>query len=133
MVDTLGLLWAVSVTAASVQDRDGALPLLRQIERLEEAEHPLEKVYTDGSYRGARESLVGCVSDWTLQIVEKPEGQKGFAVLPKRWIVERTFAWFGRYRLLNREYAHRVASSETDIYVASIRMMLARLNRCQPC
>ena len=123
MVDTLGLLWAVSVTAASVQDRDGTLPLLRQIERLEEAAHPLETVYADGSYRGALESLVGCVWDWTLRIVEKPEGQKGFAVLPKRWIIERTFAWLSKYRRLSKDYEYRPESSKALIHWAMVNRM----------
>ena len=111
MVDTLGLVWALSVTAASVQDRDGALPLLRKIEHLEDAEHPIQTMYADGSYRGALESLVATFCDWKLVIVEKPPQQKGFCVLPKRWIVERTFAWLSKYRRLAKDYEWRPDTS----------------------
>ncbi|MBC8162364.1 MAG: transposase [Roseiflexaceae bacterium] len=63
------------------------------------------------------------------EIVSCDRKRKGWYVLPKRWIVERTFGWFGRLRLLNREYERRTASNETDIYIASIQLMLSRLNR----
>src|SRR5688572_32633441 len=63
---------------------------------------------------------------FVLDIVKRDRRRKGWYVLPKRWIVERTLGWLGRYCLLNREYEQRIASSETDVYVASIRMMLSR-------
>ena len=123
IVDTLGLIWAVSVTAASVQDRDGALPLLRKIEHLEDAKHPLQAIYADGSYRGALESLIAALCDWRLVIVEKPPEQIGFAVLPKRWIVERTFAWLSKYRRLAKDHEARPQTSEAMIRWAMINRM----------
>ena len=123
-MDTLGLLWGLCVTPASVQDRDGALLLLRQVERLEDR---LQTMYADGSYRGALECLVATLCDWKLVIVEKPEGQKGFAVLPKRWIIERTFAWLGKYRRLSKDYEFRPESSKAMIYWAMTNRMLRLL------
>ena len=113
----------MSVTAASVQDRDGALPLLRKIEHLEDAEHPLQTMYADNSYRGALQSLIASLYDWSLTIVEKPPGQEGFAVLPKRWIVERTFAWLSKYRRLSKDYEWRSETSQAMIYWAMINRM----------
>ena len=110
----------MSVTAASVQDRDGALPLLRKIEHLEDGPHPLQTVYADGSYRGALECLAAALCDWRLVIVEKPPQQKGFAVLPKRWIVERTFAWLSN---LSKDYEFRPETSEAMIRWAMINRM----------
>ena len=123
-MDTLGLIWGLCVSAASVQDRDGVLLLLRQIERLEDR---LQTMYADGSYRGALESLVAALCDWKLVIVEKPQGHKGFAVLPKRWIIERTFAWMGKYRRLSKDYEFRPENSEAMIYWAMTNRMLRLL------
>lgn len=70
---------------------------------------------------------------FVLELVQRDRKRKGWYVLPKRWIVERTFGWFGRYRLLSKEYERKTTSSETDVYVASIRMMLCRLTRIKQC
>ena len=123
-MDTLGLVWGLCVSAANVQDRDGALLLFRQIERLDEV---LQTMYADGSYRGALQSLVAALCDWKLVIVEKPEGQKDFAVLPKRWIIERTFAWMGKYRRLSKDYEFRLQNSQAMIYGAMTNRMLRLL------
>ena len=64
---------------------------------------------------------------WAIEVVKRPVAQRGFAVLPKRWIVERTFAWLGRYRRLSKDYEERPASSETMIRIAMINLMLHRL------
>lgn len=131
LVDTLGLLLVLAVNSAALADYEAAEEVLRTAEQ----KCPrLQKVIGDSAY--AWNDFVAIVKGlfrFVLEIITRDRNRKGWYVLPKRWIVERTFAWFGRYRLLNREYAHRVASSETDIYVASIRMMLTRLNRCQSC
>jgi len=131
VTDTNGLLLAAHVHPANVQDVHGAVPLL---EHLRDCFPRLQHVFADRVYRGKQltNALSHC-GPWAIEIVQRPPGVKGFQLLPRRWVVERTFAWFGRYRLLNREYARRTASSETDIYVACIRLMLPRLNRCQPC
>ena len=99
-VDTLGLLWVVIITSAGVQDRDGALLMLRLIQCLEAT---LKVIFADSAYRGALEKLVQFMTDFELVIVDKAAGQKGFVVQPKRWIVERTFAWLCKYRRLLRD------------------------------
>jgi putative transposase len=127
LVDTLGLILKVVVTAGNVQDRDGAKGLLKEISVEKEVIQRLELIWADGSYRGALiawlEDLLGC----KLEIVEKPKDQVGFQILPKRWIVERTFAWMVRQRRLARDYERLPETSEAFIYVAMIRLMLRRL------
>jgi putative transposase len=117
----------LSVTAASVQDRDGALAVFGPIQPLEEAAHRLLIVDADGSYRGGLEKWVAYVSDWTLPIVGKPADQKGFVVLPKRWIVERTFGWLGKYRRLSKDYEFRPINSQAMIRWAMLNRMVRRL------
>ena len=129
LVDTLGLLIALVVHAANIQDYDGARQVLQ---KAPQKSSRLEKVLADGIY--PKNGLVEWIEQhfqFIMEIVRRDKMQKGFVVLPKRWIVERTFAWFGRYRLLNREYEHLTQTSESDVYIASIRMMLQRLNRYQ--
>ena len=129
LVDTLGLLIVLVVHAANIQDYDGARQVLQ---KAPEKSSRLQKVLADGIY--PKNGLVEWVKhqfQFVLEIVTRDQAQKGFVVLPKRWIVERTFAWLGRYRLLNREYEHLTQTSESDVYIASIRMMLQRLNRHQ--
>jgi putative transposase len=131
LVDTLGLLLVLAVNSAALADYEVAEEVLRTAER----KCPrLQKVIGDSAY--GWNDFVAIVKDlfrFVLEIVARDRKRPGWYLLPKRWIVERTFAWFGRYRLLSREYARRIASSETDIYIASIRMMLTRLNRSQSC
>jgi transposase len=92
LVDTLGLLMKVVVTAGNVQDRDGARTLLEDLAEQEELTHRLELIWADGGYRGTLISWVKETFGWKLEIFEKPEGHIGFQVLPKRWVVEPTFA-----------------------------------------
>ncbi len=135
LVDTLGLVMLVRVTAASVQDRDGAKMVLTALfERIKKPKYPhwwrfcrLELIWADGGYRGELIEWVKRALDWRLQIVEKQEGQRGFVLLPRRWVVERTFAWLTRHRRLSRDYERVPQSSEAFIYVALIRLMLVRL------
>lgn len=129
LVDTLGLLIVLVVHAANIQDYDGARQVLQ---KAPQKSSRLQKVLADGIY--PKNGLVEWVKQqfqFVLEIVTRDKEQKGFVVLPKRWIVERTFAWFGRYRLLNREYEHLTQTSESDVYIASIRLMLQRLKRHQ--
>jgi len=123
-VDTLGLVRAVVVHAANIQDRDGATLVLA---RMQGRFPRLLKVWAAGAYAGGliawTQALLGCI----LEIVKRSDDQKGFVVLPKRWIVERTFAWFGRYRRLSKDDEELPASSETMIYIAMIHLMLRRL------
>lgn len=128
VVDTLGLLLLVVVHSASLQDAAGGkLVLQRLFEQIKHNVHNrwcrLKLIWADGGY----ENICGFVRQqfgWTLEIVCRPKAQKGFGVLPRRWVVERTFGWLGRYRRLARDYEHTVSSSEAMTYLASIRRML---------
>ena len=87
----------------------------------------LKLIWADGSYRGALITWMQELFGWKLEIVEKPEGQVGFQILPKRWVVERTFAWLVRQRRLARDYERLPETSEALIYIAMIRLMVRRL------
>jgi putative transposase len=125
LVDTLGLLLVVVVTAASVSDQAGAREVLK---RLRGTCKKLRKVWVDGTYRGAE--WMRWVKDKyriVLAPVLRTEEQKGFSVLPRRWVVERTLAWLGQSRRLSKDYEELPTTSETFIYVAMTRLMLRRL------
>ena len=126
LVDTLGLLMAVVVTAASVQDRDGAKLLFS---RLGGACKKLRLIWVDGNYRGQLLDWVAERFHFRLRPVLRPEEQKGFAVLPRRWVVERTFAWLNHHRRLSKDYERQESTSETMIRIVMIRLMLRRLAR----
>jgi putative transposase len=124
LTDTLGNLLKVVVTAANISDIAGAKLLLPQIK---ESCATIKHIWADGTYRG---ELVGWVQETlkaTLEIVQPEAGQKGFKVLPKRWVVERTLAWLGNYRRLSKDYERLLHNSEGMIYLASIKTMLNRL------
>jgi len=126
VVDTVGNLLAVVVNAASTQDRDGAKDAIGKLQA--ETIASLKKLWADGSYRG--ESFLNWVHEElqaTLEIATRAPNEKGFVVVPVRWVVERTLAWLGRYRRLSKDYEHCTKSSEGMIYVASIATMLKRL------
>jgi putative transposase len=125
-VDILGLLLIVMVTAASVQDSDAGQEVLIDIKAKTSR---LKKVYADQGYK---QWLVDWIAKWqtfVLEIVTKPPEQRGFQVHPKRWIVERGFAWFGNYRRLSKDYERIVASSEGMIRIASMHLMARKLAR----
>lgn len=128
VVDTLGLLLAVTVTIASVDDAYAARPVLKQ---LSESRQPrLEVIWADSKYHNhALNSWISRQPNltWKLEVIGRPKGAKGFVLLPKRWVVERTFSWLGRWRRLSRDYEHRTESSQAMIHVASIGRMLRRL------
>lgn len=126
LVDTQGLLLAVLVTTASVQDRDGARVLLG---RLVGSCKKLRRIWVDGGYRGALLDWVAQRFRFRLQPVLRPDEQVGFAVLPRRWVVERTCAWLGLQRRLAKDYERLPASSEAFVYIAMTRIMLRRLTR----
>jgi putative transposase len=124
LVDTMGLLLAVVVTAASVSDPAGARLLFV---RLGGACKKLRRIWVDGTYRG---KLLDWVVDhcwFILQPVLRCDDVKGFVVLPRRWVVERTFAWLTQCRRLSKDYEVLPASSEAFIYLAMTRLMIRRL------
>jgi putative transposase len=124
LVDTLGLVMAVVVTAASCSDPAGARLLLR---RLGGAGKKLRVIWVDGAYRGQLLAWVLAHFWFRFQPVLRSDSQKGFVVLPRRWIVERTWAWLNQYRRLSKDYEVLPTSSEAMIYIAMIRLMLRRL------
>jgi putative transposase len=122
VVDTLGLLLHVNVHAASFQDREGARPVL---EKLKSLFPTLKVVFADGGYSGKLVQWVKQLKAFVLNIIKRTD--KGFKILPKRWIVERTFGWFGKYRRLSKDYERLTENSETFIKLAMIILMLRRL------
>lgn len=122
LVDTVGHVLKVVVHSADLQDRDGAMLLLLALTPMLRLR--IRKIWADGGYRGQ-------LIDWcwrtiraVLTVVSLPPSQKGFSVLPRRWVVERTFAWLGNYRRLSKDYEECTRSSEGMIYLASIHTML---------
>jgi putative transposase len=125
LVDTLGLLLGLAVTAASVQGREGARRLLA---RTGGSCKKLRRIWVDGGYRGASLALwVTARFRFVLQVVLRSEEQLGFVVLPRRWVVERTFAWLNLHRRLSKDYEVLTDNSEAMIYIAMTRLMLRRL------
>jgi len=114
----------VAVLAADIQDRDGALDIFDVIK---DKQPRLQVVWADGMYRGAVEDIVAARYPWRLVVVSKEPGQQGFVVVPRRWVVERTFAWLGRSRRLSKDYDELNETSEAWIYTAMIQLMLRRL------
>lgn len=127
VVDTLGLVLRVMVTAANVQDVHGARQVLWALMDPARLTRRLRLLWADGGYRGELIAWVKRTFGWTVETVEKPADQVGFKVLRQRWIVERTLAWLTRNRRLGKDYEHLPETSEAFIYVAMIRLMLKRL------
>jgi putative transposase len=125
VVDTVGNLLEVVVHAAGIQDYHGAKLVLQ---KLAETVSTLKKLWADGIYeKGGLVDWVRETLNIILDIVKRPPDQAGFQVLPRRWVVERTFAWLGRYRRLSKDYEHCTKSSEGVVYIASIHTMLKRV------
>jgi putative transposase len=125
IVDTEGNLLEVLVHAAGTQDYQGAKPVLL---KLMETVSSLKRIWADGIYKkGGLVDWVRETLNLALDVVERPPGQKGFQVLPRRWVVERTFGWLGRYRRLSKDYERCTKSSEGFIYIASTHIMLKRV------
>lgn len=126
VVDSLGLLLAVVVTAASVQDRDGACRLLGL---LRERFSTISLVWADGGYAGRLVSWAYQVLALTVTIVKRSDDTTGFVVLPRRWVVERTFGWLLRYRRLVRDYERRPEHHEAMVLWATVAIMTRQLDR----
>jgi putative transposase len=127
LVDTLGLPISVYVTPAGMHDTLGARRLLVARKYVLPR---LKKIWADAAYRG-KELAEWCKAegDWDLEVVERTPGVRGFAVLPKRWIVECTFGWISRNRRMSKDYERKVQTSETLIELAMIRLLIARLGQ----
>lgn len=124
LVDTLGLLLTARVLTADIQDRDGAKTLFSEIK---EQMPRLQLIWADGGYRGKLIEWVAVHCLWILEIVKRSDKQKIFKVLPKRWIVERTFSWLNRNRRLSKDYERKTKSSEAWLYLSMSILMLKRL------
>ncbi len=125
LTDTLGIVWLVFVHAANIHDSKAAKTLLEKAR----GKFPrLKTIFADGGYRG---ELIQWVKDslgWILEITLRSDKSKNFEPLPKRWVVERTFSWFESFRRLSKEYEYTAKSSEAMVYLASIRLLINRLD-----
>jgi putative transposase len=114
---------AVVVHSAGIQDRDGAkLAVMRLLGCFPR----LKLIWADGGYRGKLVQWVASFGGWALEIVKRNDDLKGFVLLPKRWVVERTFAWLSRYRRLSKDYEFNTRSSEAWLYIAMIHVTVRR-------
>ena len=127
LTDTLGLMLYVIVHGADIQDRDGAPDLLKAIRH----RFPwLRHLFADGGYAGQklRAALRG-KGAWTLEIIKRSDAAKGFEVLPRRWVVERTLAWLSRNRRLAKDFEQTIASASAWLFVASVQLFTRRIAR----
>jgi putative transposase len=127
VTDTTGLLLALLVHAANIQDNHGAVPLLTALGH----KFPkLRHIFADRVYRGPK--LLNALAElgrWTIEIVTRSQSIGTFKAEPKRWVIERTFAWFGRNRRLAKDFEATIASAEAWIMIASVRLLVRRLAR----
>ena len=128
-MDVCGHLLTVVVHAASIQDFHGARLALQKL--AQEQWLRLKKILADSIYKGDKylKDWVQTTFGWELEVVEREPGQKGFQIIPKRWIVERTFAWLGRNRRLSKDYEFLPETSETWLYLAMAVLLTRRLAR----
>ncbi|MBD2147063.1 IS5 family transposase, partial [Sphaerospermopsis sp. FACHB-1194] len=127
-VDTLGLVLGVLVTAANVGEREGGKKVLKRVKQSQTQASRLTTIWVDGGFDG--EPFMQWVMNfcrWIVQVVLRPQQTKGFVLLKKRWVVERTFGWLMGCRRLVRDYELLPETSETFIYLAMIRIMVRRL------
>ena len=120
----MGLLLAVVVHAADIQDRDGAKLVLRKLL----GRFPrLRLIWADGAYAGQLVDWASALGGWLIQVVKHAKNLHNFEVLPRRWVVERTLGWLGRNRRLSKDYEELTESSEAWVHIAMIHLMLKRL------
>ena len=127
VTDTEGHMVGLQVYAADIQDRDGAVDLLASIRSL----YPwLRHVFADGGYAGDKlRSAMAELGQWTFEIIKRSDAAKGFELLPRRWVVQRTFAWLGRCRRLAKDFEATIDSAVAWIFIAHIRRLTRRLVR----
>ena len=125
LTDTIGLPVGMIVHPADVQDRDGAPDLLASVRS---AFPWLRHVFADGGYAGDKlKFALENLGDWTIEIVKRSDAAKGFILLPRRWVVERTFAWLNRSRRLAKDVEATIESAVTWLYITSVKPMARRL------
>ena len=128
LVDVMGLILMVVVHSAAIQDRYGAKLVLEKVK----GKFPrMELIWADGGYSGKLIDWVKQFCGWILEIVKRSDDVQGFKVLPHRWVVERTFGWFGRYRRLSKDYEGLPETSESMIYAVMSLLMVRRLVKIQ--
>jgi putative transposase len=127
LVDTIGFILLVLLLPANIQDRDGAKQLLAAFFG-QSPRRRVQHIWADGGYAGTLVDWARRLRRCTVEVVKRSD-RHTFRVLPRRWVVERTFGWLGRYRRLNRDYERQAQTGETMVYLAMIRLMLARLAR----
>ena len=127
VTDTLGLLVGLAIHGADIQDRDGAPSVLKSIR----SSYPwLRQIFADGGYAGPKlRGALKKIGRWTMEIVKRSDTAKGFEVLPRRWVVERTFAWLGRCRRLAKDWEKTIQSAEAWLLIAHIRRVTRLLAR----
>jgi len=126
LVDTLGLVWVAVVHSAGLQDRVGAVRVLAKA-KVEGSWPRMQMLWADGGYSGTLIGLVFALFRWSLVIIKRTDKEGGFKLLPKRWVVERTFGWLSNYRRLNRHHEFHDATGEAMIHLAMIHLMVRRL------
>jgi putative transposase len=129
VTDTNGFLLALRVHEANIQDPHGAVPLLHDLRRRFPT---LRHIFADRVYRGPQlQAAIADCGPWVIEIVERPPDAKGFQLLPRRWVVERSLAWLGRCRRLARDFEASIASAAAWVLIANVRLLIRRLGRTQ--
>ena len=121
LIDTLGFLLVILVHSAGIQDRDGAIDIFTTAKK----HFPtVQHVFADGGYAGPKlRDALKAEGDWTLEIIKRSDKAEGFVLLPRRWVVERTFAWLGRCRRLAKDWEKSIESAQAWVLIAHIRRL----------
>jgi putative transposase len=127
ITDTLGHLVGLDVHPADIQDRDGAVRVIKAIRAL----YPwLRHLFADGGYAGPKlKRRLSKTGNWTIQIVKRSDKASGFELLPRRWMVEQTFAWLGRCRRLSKDFEASLQSAAPRVLLAHIRLLTRKIAR----
>jgi putative transposase len=131
VTDTQGFVLQSLVHEASLQDNHGAVPLLRALHGSRPRLHHIlaDRVYRGRKLQEALEEALADLGPWTIEIVQRPLGVKGFQLLPRRWVIERTFAWLGRNRRLAKDFEASLASAQAWLMMASVKLLARRIPR----